>query len=269
MADQDLHELVRDAAARPAHDVPLGAIRARARTRRRRRRAAQALASLVLVAGVVGLAASLAPQGTDVQLAPADDTGDALLPAPEDDTGPDPDAEAAPAPEEPTAPESPAPEVTGPEPGGPFGSETVASPGFPLAGGAYATLTDVRVASHPGFDRVVLEFDGAEAPGYQVGYVPPPILQDGSGEEIAVAGEAFLEVRMHPASGYDATAEEWTPTYTGPDRVTGDTALVTEVVRTGDFEAMLAWTIGLRTDAPFAVDWLADPVRLVIDIKTS
>lgn len=266
MADQDLHELVRDAAARPGGDVPLDAITARARERRRRRRAVQVLASLVLVAGGVGLTAALVDQGTDVEFAPADDTGEPAPPAPDDLPGPDPDAEAEPAPEGPTEPD-PEPEVTGPEPAGPFGTDTVASEGFPLAGGEYATLTDVRVASHPGFDRVVLEFDAPAPPGFRVGYVQPPIVQDGSGNEMAVAGTAFLELRLHPASGYDATAEEWTPTYTGPDRVTGSTSIVTEVVRTGDFEAMLAWTIGLDHEAPFAVTWLSDPVRLVVDLQ--
>src|SRR5688500_12868199 len=56
-----------------------------------------------------------------------------------------------------------------------------------------ALLTDVQV----GDGVVTLTFrDGT--PPYQVQYVEPPITQDGSGEEMQVAGGAFLSVRMEP-----------------------------------------------------------------------
>ena len=69
-----------------------------------------------------------------------------------------------------------------------------------------ALLSDVRVASHEGYDRVVFEFPNG-VPGYDVGYVEPPILADGSGEEVPVAGGAALVVRMEPALDADLTQE--------------------------------------------------------------
>ncbi|HEX6312897.1 MAG TPA: hypothetical protein VF152_14885 [Acidimicrobiia bacterium] len=126
-------------------------------------------------------------------------------------------------------------------------------------------LGDVRVAGHECFDRVVFEFRDPGAPGYEVSYVPGPIVMDGSGEPVAVEGSAFLQIRMPYATGFDF--ETSTPSYTGPTRFTpADTTQVREVVRTGDFEAILTWVVGLDEERPFQVFTLEDPNRLVVDI---
>jgi hypothetical protein len=172
---------------------------------------------------------------------------------------------------DPDAPATPDAGVTGgPQPLGEFGTGEVVTDGFPFGGTGVALLTDVRVAGQPGFDRIVLEFSGDAEPGYRVAYQEPPIVQDGSGDPIDVDGEAFLVVHVTPASGVDMSGtgdDGYTLTYEGPNRVTGDTGVVSEFVRTGDFEANLTWVAGLRSRAPFAVTVLTDPLRLVIDIE--
>jgi hypothetical protein len=126
-------------------------------------------------------------------------------------------------------------------------------------------LTDVRVAGHPCFDRVVFEFRDPGEPGYDVGYVPGPIVMDGSGDPVPVQGSAFLQIRMPSATGFDF--ETSTPSYDGPTRFTpSDTTQVREVVRTGDFEALLTWVVGLDEERPFTVTTLEDPTRVVVDI---
>lgn len=153
------------------------------------------------------------------------------------------------------------------EPVGTPGTGPVQAGDFPAVTGPTAHLTDVRTARHDGFDRVVLEFAGTAAPGYRVAYVEPPITEDGSGAEVPVPGAAFLEVRAAPASGVDLSGDEPRETYTGPDRVAPtDGGVVTEVVRTGDFEGQLAWTIGLQQRVPFGVAVLEEPTRLVVDV---
>lgn len=135
------------------------------------------------------------------------------------------------------------------------------------SGTGFGLLTAVRLGAHPGFDRVVFEFR-ATLPGFDVRYVDPPILADGSGEPVPVEGAAFLRVRMEPASGFDFDAG--TPSYTGPDRIGGDsagTSAVREVVRSGDFEAVLTWVIGVAGRAGFRVSTLSSPSRLVIDVQ--
>ena len=131
-------------------------------------------------------------------------------------------------------------------------------------------LTDVRAAAQPGFERVAFEFrDGV--PGYQVRYVSRPIHEDGSGDQVEVAGGAVIEVRMEPASGFDTEAAgDGAPTYTGPKRIDPATTAVTEMVRTGDHEAVLTWVIGVDRQRPFKVGVSSSPKPvLFVDISAS
>ena len=130
-----------------------------------------------------------------------------------------------------------------------------------------ALLTGVRAAPHRGYDRIVFEFENG-VPGYDVRYVAPPILADGSGDEIAVAGGAALVVRMEPALDADLTQESAPRTYTGPTRISPSTSAVAELVRTGGFEAVLTWAVGVDEKRPFRVSRLESPARIVIDISS-
>ena len=123
--------------------------------------------------------------------------------------------------------------------------------------GGTATLTAVRVADQGAVDRVVFEFTD-RVPGYAVRYVSRPIREDGSGNPVTVEGDAVLEVRMEPARG---------PSFTpATARVKQATSTVTEAVRTGDFEAVVHWVIGVRQQQPFTVTTLDGPPRLMIEI---
>ena len=130
-----------------------------------------------------------------------------------------------------------------------------------------ALLAAIRIARHEGYDRVVFEFANT-LPGYTISYARPPFREDGSGKPIAVDGGAFVLVRMEPASGYDLAHARLV--YQGPGRIAGaehGTSIVREVVRTGDFEAVLGWVIGLEERVDFRVLRLDDPPRLVIDFR--
>ena len=132
----------------------------------------------------------------------------------------------------------------------------------------FGLLTAVRLAGHPGYDRFVLEFRDA-VPGYDVSYISGSPTADPSGDLVEVEGSAALWIRLEPASGWDLVGAPDEPTYTGPDRVAGDTVRVTEAVRTGDFEAVLSWVLGVDGEAPFLVTELSNPPRLVVDVATS
>lgn len=155
------------------------------------------------------------------------------------------------------------------EPVGEFGAASVETDNFPYEGrpSGVALLTDVRVAAHSGFDRIVFEFRDGDVPGHRVRYIEAPIREDASGNEVAVEGTAFIEVHMTPASGVDLSkGESYEQTYTGPRRIQGTGALA-ELVRTGDFEANLTWVAGARSRSGFAVAQLQDPPRLVVDVR--
>lgn len=133
--------------------------------------------------------------------------------------------------------------------------------------GEMAVLEEVRVASHDGYDRVVWEFASGDAPTVRVAYDDEP-LEPGRGEPIDVAGATSLVMGAEPA--IDLSTELRAPDqepYDGPERMDGgDTDVVTEVVRMGDFEANLQWAVGLESRQPYRVDVLADPLRVVVDV---
>jgi hypothetical protein len=132
-----------------------------------------------------------------------------------------------------------------------------------------ALLEDVDLARHEGYDRVVFRFKNA-VPGYRVAYVEPPLTEDGSGAPVKVDGTAFVSVRMEPASGFDLETGEGVLVYKGPRRISGEdagTSVVRELVRTGDFEAVLTWAVGLGDKVDFRVLTLEDPPRLAVDFR--
>jgi hypothetical protein len=130
-----------------------------------------------------------------------------------------------------------------------------------------ALLERVAVAGHDTYDRVVFQFRNG-VPGYHVEYVEPPLREDGSGNVVKLEGDAFVVVRMEPASGFDLSVPEGELVYTGPRRIAGNgTSVVRQVVRTGDFEAVLTWAVGLDARVPFRVLTLEDPARIVVDFE--
>jgi hypothetical protein len=186
---------------------------------------------------------------------------------------PEPTAPADDPADDPAPDEQPAEPEEGGEAGDPsaadgFGTIDVTSGDFPSGGGEVALLVDVRTGVHDGFDRIVLEFSGDDVPSYRVRYVDPPVREDGSGNEVEVAGSAFLEMHLAPAAGVDMSGdgEEFEQTYTGPTRFTPDAQVVRELVRTGDFEANLTWVAGIDRKAGFDVSVLTSPLRLVVDV---
>ena len=170
-------------------------------------------------------------------------------------SGQDPTVEtpgtAAPAPSTASTPAPTATSTTAAEP------PTATTPVSVAPSGTKATMVAVRAAHQGSVDRVVFEFSD-RVPGYAVRYVNRPITEDASGRDVSVEGGAVLEVRMEPASG---------PSFTpATARVRGDTTAVTEVVRTGDFEAVLTWVLGVKTQRPFRLSTLSGPPRLVIEV---
>lgn len=119
----------------------------------------------------------------------------------------------------------------------------------------------VRFGAHAGFDRVVIDLDGV-VPGYAVRWVDE-VVQDGSGERMDVQGGAYLQVTLTPANAH---TEEGTPTWSGgPVYHTGLTN-VRDVVRNGDFEAVVSVALVLDHRAGFRVLEQRGPSRLVIDV---
>lgn len=129
-----------------------------------------------------------------------------------------------------------------------------------------ALLTAVRAGRHEGYDRVVFEFANA-LPGHDVRYADGPVAADGSGERIAVDGDAVLVVRMENGLDADLSKPDAPMTYTGPQRISPGTPTVRELVRVGGFEGVLTWAVGLTGRVGFRVTTLDGPPRLVVDVR--
>jgi hypothetical protein len=132
-----------------------------------------------------------------------------------------------------------------------------------------ALLERIAVGRHEGYDRVVFQFQNG-LPGYKVQYVQPPLKEDGSGKPVSVKGNAVVVVRMEPASGFDLNTGEGVLVYKGAKRIDGSsagTSVVQELVRTGDFEAVLSWAIGLSDKVDFRVTTATSPDRLIVDFR--
>lgn len=137
------------------------------------------------------------------------------------------------------------------------------------SGSETALLERLAIGRHEGYDRVVFQFRD-QLPGYRVEYVQPPLKEDGSGNPVEIQGDAVVMVRMEPASGFDLTTGEGVMVYKGPRRLEGlasGTSVIRELVRTGDFEAVLSWAIGLEERVDFRVRTATSPARLIVDFR--
>ena len=78
------------------------------------------------------------------------------------------------------------------------------------------------------------------------------IVESGSGRPVPLKGTAYAVVHFTPAATADLDGENVHPTYTGPRRLSGP-GPVLELAKTSDFEADLAWAIGLERRLPLHV----------------
>lgn len=138
----------------------------------------------------------------------------------------------------------------------------------PPQNGPKAFLTAVRADSHPGYDRVVFEFEGP-TPGYSAAYLTEPLRNEDSGAAIPIDGAAVVKLVFASAGSADLGVDGVRETYTGPKRFTpSGTPVVAELVQVSDFEGYVTWAVGLRREAPFKVQLLPSPSRVVIDFQS-
>ena len=128
-------------------------------------------------------------------------------------------------------------------------------------------LTHVALKSEDCISTVSFEFEPeAQVLGYDVSYQPADTakIEDGSGNPVEIAGNAFLVVKLTPAMTAKIDGDQVTKTYTGSNRLPG-TNPITEVVKTGDFEGVVTWVIGLDRELPFSAEPRDDTLDVVID----
>lgn len=171
-----------------------------------------------------------------------------------------PPAVAEPTVAQPGSPNSPdAAESSADTLGGEWTTDPVTSESSP---DGVVTLTEVRTAEHPDFDRFVVQLDGAGLPGYSLGYVEGA-SRCGSGEPVDLDGGAMLVLRLEPARAHDdlgnptVAARSW------------DLAMpsITEAALICDFEAVTEFALGVVQEERYRLTTLTDPTRIVLDIR--
>ena len=126
-----------------------------------------------------------------------------------------------------------------------------------------AVLKEVRSAGHSGYDRVVFEFEGAELPGYKIEYIDKPVRACGSGDVVPLEGDGWLEIKFYPANAH---TEEGKPTVENR-AFAPNHKIIKEIKSTCDFEAEVAWVLGVASPNHYRVLELKNPTRLAVDIK--
>jgi Sporulation and spore germination len=123
-------------------------------------------------------------------------------------------------------------------------------------------LAAVRAAHQIGYDRVVFEFTGQGPTSATVTYVNR-LVADASGLPVPVSARAILQVTMRGVDAHTATGGATVPT-----RVAYAIPNVITTVKSGDFEGVVTYGIGLAVKTSIHTHWLTAPRRLVIDIAT-
>ena len=128
-----------------------------------------------------------------------------------------------------------------------------------------ANITDVRIGTHAGYDRVVFEFAGG-LPEITLEPATPPFTHDPSGMPVDVMGSSFLRLTMR--AGTKQTLEG-TSSYDGPTEFDPGFPTLVDLVEGGDFEAVSTWYLGLTRESCVRVLSLTDDgaARLVIDVE--
>jgi hypothetical protein len=133
-------------------------------------------------------------------------------------------------------------------------------------------LKELRHAEHEGFERLVIEFTGQEAfpsdnlPRYTVSQGTPP-YNDAEGNEVYVAGEAYIEIRVNGNTA-DLSVDPYEVIYDGPDYIEPDLDLLYSYELVPAYEDnTLVFLIDLKEAYAFRVIELATPPRIILDIE--
>lgn len=131
--------------------------------------------------------------------------------------------------------------------------------------GAALTVTGLRIGTHEGFDRVVVDLGGTGTPGWFVQRTDRAV-EDPTGDVVDLGGDGVLALYVTGLGYPFETGVTELPVGT---RTPGGT-VVTGAEFTGTFEGQTQIFLGLvDPQAPFRVFLLENPTRIVVDVQRS
>ena len=130
-------------------------------------------------------------------------------------------------------------------------------------GSEMTTLTEVRTAVHDEFERIVFAFGPGPISGFKVEYIDAPVRQCGSGDVVALPGDAWLSIRLEPSQAH---TEAGAPTIVERSRVL-NYENIKALRMICDFEGQVEWVAAVASPNQYRTLELKEPSRLVVDVK--
>jgi len=125
-----------------------------------------------------------------------------------------------------------------------------------------AFVDAVRTGTHPGYDRVTIEFNNGEPANVDMSpHDGTTFTQGASGQQVTLQGSTGLLVIIHGSDEHTA--------YTGSTDIKTGYSMLLELRQVEDFEGTVQWGLGLSKSACYRAFYLTNPARLVIDIQNS
>gem|GEM_PF-6196547 len=134
-------------------------------------------------------------------------------------------------------------------------------------------LKDIRFGDHPAYERVVIEFTAQEGyprtgtPRFRARWVEPP-YSDAEGKRVEIAGDHLIELYFSGNAADLTVPEGHKVVYQGPESFTPGFSVIREAKLVPAYELnSMILLVGLGERAPFRVQELSSPPRIVIDVR--
>jgi hypothetical protein len=119
-------------------------------------------------------------------------------------------------------------------------------------------VSDVRVGSHSGYDRIVFEFGEGLLPAIRIEVAKPPFVLDPSNLPVTISGSSFVRIKLTGVAVETVPASELDlrPGY----------PIVRELRSVAGYEGDSTWIAGLSRPVCGQITILTVPSRLVVDL---
>ncbi len=123
-----------------------------------------------------------------------------------------------------------------------------------------AFIDAVRGGTHPGYDRITIEFQNGQPASVQLAPQDNATFTQGaSGQTVQLQGSKGLLITIRGGDAHTA--------YSGPTDFRVGSGIL-EARQVQDFEGTVQWALGLSKPACYRAFWLTAPDRFVVDVQT-
>lgn len=136
-------------------------------------------------------------------------------------------------------------------------------------------LEGIRFGDHLAYERVIIQFAPQAynphygIPRYRVRYLTPPYA-DVEGNPVPLEGEYLLEITFNGNKADLSPPEGYVQVYTGPDEFAPGYSVIKEAKLVPAYELnTMIMVVGLGSHAPYKVQELSNPPRIVVDVYKS